>query len=99
MTPVNICSGFRKCGIYPFDANAFDCTISTDNPAGPIQQGAGDNEGGGGGDGSFGLINTPGQSPSLLRKNNYLRCNIRRDTTCTMKNIYNSSVFIYSHRA
>ena len=51
MTPANICSGFRKCGIYPFDPNAIDCTISTNNPAGCVQQGAGGNEGEGEGDG------------------------------------------------
>ena len=42
MTPANICSGFRKCGIYPFNPDATDCTISTDNPAGHVQGGAGD---------------------------------------------------------
>ena len=42
MTPANICSGFRKCGIYPFNPDAIDCTISTDNPVGHVQGGAGD---------------------------------------------------------
>ena len=42
MTPANICSGFRKCGIYPFNPDAIDCTISTENPAGNVQGGAGD---------------------------------------------------------
>ena len=54
MTPANICSGFRKCGVYPFNPNAIDCTISTDNPAGQVQRGAGNeiDENEGGGDGS-----------------------------------------------
>jgi len=25
MIPENICSGFKKCGIYPFNPNAIDC--------------------------------------------------------------------------
>ena len=33
MTPANICSGFRKCGIYPYNPDATDCSISTNNPA------------------------------------------------------------------
>ena len=33
MTPANICSGFRKCGIYPYNPDAIDCSISTNNPA------------------------------------------------------------------
>ena len=36
------------------------------------------------------LIKTPVQSLSLLRKNS---CDMRKDTTCKMKNIYNGSVF------
>ena len=43
---------------------------------------------------SFSPINTPVQSPSLLRKDSFLRCDMRRDMTCTIKNIYNSPVFI-----
>ena len=31
MMPTIICSGFR-CGVYPFDPHAIDCSISTDNP-------------------------------------------------------------------
>ena len=41
MTPANICSGFQKCGIYPFNPDAIDCTISTNDPAGHVQRGAG----------------------------------------------------------
>ena len=41
-TPANICSGFRKCGIYPFNPDAIDCTISTDNPVGHVQGGVRD---------------------------------------------------------
>ena len=33
MIPANICSGFRKCGIYPYNPDAIDCSISTNNPA------------------------------------------------------------------
>ena len=25
MTPSTICSGFRRCGVYPFNLNAIDC--------------------------------------------------------------------------
>lgn len=32
MMPTIICSGFRRCGVYPFDPHAIDCRISTDNP-------------------------------------------------------------------
>ena len=27
MTPSNICAGFRKCGVYPFNSNAIDCGL------------------------------------------------------------------------
>ena len=27
MTPSNICSGFKKCGIYPFNPNAIKCDL------------------------------------------------------------------------
>ena len=27
MTPSNICSGFKKCGIYPFNPNAIQCGL------------------------------------------------------------------------
>ena len=32
MTPTVICAGFRRCGVYPFNPQAIDCSISTDNP-------------------------------------------------------------------
>ena len=35
MTPVNICSGFRKCGIYPYDQNAIKCGVTPQNPDTP----------------------------------------------------------------
>ena len=41
-TPPNLCSGFRKCGTYPFNPDAIDCTTITDNPTGQVQWGAGD---------------------------------------------------------
>lgn len=28
MTPSNICMGFKKCGVYPFNDNAIDCGIA-----------------------------------------------------------------------
>ena len=35
MTPANICSGFRKCGIYPYDRNAIKCGVAPQNPNTP----------------------------------------------------------------
>ena len=32
MTTAVICSGFRRCGVYPFNPQAIDCSISTENP-------------------------------------------------------------------
>ena len=32
MTPTVICAGFRRCGVYPFNPQAIDCSISTENP-------------------------------------------------------------------
>ena len=32
MTPTNICSGFRTCGIYPYDRNAIKCGVASQNP-------------------------------------------------------------------
>lgn len=32
MTSSIICAGFRKCGVYPFNPNAIDCSISVTNP-------------------------------------------------------------------
>ena len=36
MRPVNICSGLMKCGVFPYNPDATDCSISTDNPAGEL---------------------------------------------------------------
>ena len=51
LDPPLICSGFQKCGTYPFNPDAINCTTITDNPTGQVQWGAGDemdeNEGGG----------------------------------------------------
>ena len=33
MIPANICSGFRKCSIYPYNPDTIDCSISTNNPS------------------------------------------------------------------
>lgn len=41
MTPSNICSGLQRCGNNLFNPNAIDCTISTENPTGRVQQEAG----------------------------------------------------------
>ena len=32
MTPAVICAGFRRCGVYPFNPQAIDCSISAENP-------------------------------------------------------------------
>lgn len=32
MVPSIICSGFRACGVYPFNRNAIDCSISMESP-------------------------------------------------------------------
>ena len=28
LRPSNVCAGFKKCGIFPFDPNAIECTVS-----------------------------------------------------------------------
>ena len=28
MRPSNVCDGFKKCGIYPFDLKAIECTTT-----------------------------------------------------------------------
>ncbi|XP_065895973.1 uncharacterized protein [Dysidea avara] len=38
MNPATICSGFRKCGVYPFNPNAIDCSVSVVNPEVSLQQ-------------------------------------------------------------
>jgi len=37
MNPTTICSGFRKYGIYPFNPDATDCSVSVDNPEASLQ--------------------------------------------------------------
>ena len=37
MNPTTICSEFRKCGIYPFNPDAIDCSVSVDNPEASLQ--------------------------------------------------------------
>ena len=32
MNPATICSRFRKCGVYPFNPSAIDCSFSVVNP-------------------------------------------------------------------
>ena len=38
MNPTMICSGFRKSGIFPFNPDAIDCSVSVDNPEASLQQ-------------------------------------------------------------
>ena len=44
MTPTIICSGFRRCGVYPFNPHAIDCSISRDNPDASLGGTAGESE-------------------------------------------------------
>ena len=44
MTPTIICSGFRKCGVYPFNPCAINCSISRDNPDASLTVNRGENE-------------------------------------------------------
>ena len=30
MTPSTICSGFRRCGVYPFNPNVIDCRLTAE---------------------------------------------------------------------
>ena len=39
MNPTTICSGFRRCGVYPFNPDAIDCSVSIVNPGASLQQG------------------------------------------------------------
>ena len=32
-----IISGFRRCGVFPFNADAIDCSISASNPEATLQ--------------------------------------------------------------
>ena len=41
MTPSTICAGFKKCGIFPFNPKAIDCSISVDNPGAMLTQAQG----------------------------------------------------------
>lgn len=34
MTPSNVCSGFRRCGVYPFNPNAIDCSLTSSSSTG-----------------------------------------------------------------
>ena len=38
MNPATISSGFRKCGVYPFNPNAIDCSVSVANPEASLQE-------------------------------------------------------------
>ena len=38
MNPTTICSGFRRCGVYPFNPDAIDCSVSIVNPEASLQQ-------------------------------------------------------------
>ena len=47
MTPSTICSGFRRCGVYPFNPNAIDCRLA-DSRAHEGEAQASEEEDGGG---------------------------------------------------
>jgi len=38
MNPTTICSRFRRCGVYPFNPDAIDCSVSITNPGASLQQ-------------------------------------------------------------
>ena len=38
MNPTTKCSGFRRCGVYPFNPDAIDCSVSVTNPGASLQQ-------------------------------------------------------------
>jgi len=38
INPVTICSGFRRCGVYPFNPDAIDYSVSVSNPEASLQQ-------------------------------------------------------------
>ena len=38
MSPATICSGFRRCGVYPLNPDAIDCSVSVVNPEASLQQ-------------------------------------------------------------
>ena len=39
MTPSTICSGFRRCGVYPFNPNAIDCRLAARKEGSEAQEG------------------------------------------------------------
>ena len=60
MSPATICSGFRRCGAYPLNPDAIDCSVSVVHPEASLQQ---VNEGADGqNDGSSNLELDDGQS-------------------------------------
>ena len=38
MNPVIICSGFRRCGVYPLNPDVINCNVSVANPEASLQQ-------------------------------------------------------------
>ena len=38
MNPVTICSGFRRCGVYPLNPDVIDCSISIVNPEASLHE-------------------------------------------------------------
>ena len=38
MNPTTICSGFQRCGVYPFNPGAIDCSVNIINPEASLQQ-------------------------------------------------------------
>jgi len=38
MNPTAICSGFQRCGVYPFNTDTIDCSVSITNPGASLQQ-------------------------------------------------------------
>ena len=38
MNPTTISSGFRRCGVYPFNPNVIDCSVSVANPEASLQE-------------------------------------------------------------
>ena len=38
MNPATISSGFRRCGVYPFNRDAIDCSVSVANPEASLQE-------------------------------------------------------------
>jgi len=38
MNPTTICSEFQRCGVYPFNPDAIDCSVSITNPGANLQQ-------------------------------------------------------------